>query len=446
MVSFKTGFGRADITPPKYHALAGFGNDTRRICNNILDRPMLTCVALSDDAGAVWLIYSSDTLYVHEKMVEWVRKAVQEQLDIPGSNVLMVATHTHAGPSVYAGEMNETGFYPTYVAAAVKAAGEALADLAETTISVGQKQIDRMVFVRHYVLDDGTFIGMGAGHPGRTRFHTDISDDQMQLIRFHREDARDILLVNWQCHATFTSGEVRADMSADFIAPLRNHLEGLSGCKVIYLQGAAGNLVSSSRIEEENILPRGDYVAYGRALAEHAFSLLDSLESVQCGALLGKQMCHKAKVDHSDDPLAEQASATYDAYYALSDPAERRQLIKESPFNSVYHAMHVRGRSRMPETLDMELNALCAGDIAFATAPFEMFNSNGRFVKENSPFKMTFMLAYCNGFNSYLPDEKAFNYDCYEVNARRFPKGAAEEVADIDVDMLKKLKEEQQHV
>ena len=33
-------------------------------------------------------------------------------------------------------------------------------------------------------------------------------------------------------------------------------------------------------------------------------------------------------------------------------------------------------------------------------------------------------------------DEKTFSYNCYEVNARRFPKGAAEEVAQINVDLL----------
>lgn len=439
----KTGFGRADITPPKYHGLAGFGGDFRRICNNIIDRPLLTCVALADDTGALWLIYSSDTLYVHEKMVELVRQAVHEKLDVSEANVLMVATHTHAGPSVYAGDTNETEYYPTYVAAAVKAAGEALADLADSEISVGSKDVPNMTFVRHYVLDDGTFIGMGFGHPGRTRFHTDISDDQLQIIRFARQDARDILLVNWQCHATSPSGENQKDLCTAFVGPLRNHLEGLSGCKVIYLQGACGNLVPSSRIEEENIVHVGDYVAFGRKLAEEAFSLLPELESVSGGNLLGKQLEHSAKIDHSDDPRAELAGQVYDAYYKLTDPKERSQLIRENGFNSVYHAMHVRSRSKMPESLSMELNALCAGDIAFATVPFEMFNSNGRFVKENSPFKMTFMLAYCNGFHSYLPDEKAFNYDCYEVNARRYPKGAAEEVANINVSMLKALKEEQ---
>jgi len=186
MAILKTGFGRADITPPKYHGLAGFGGDFRRICNHIIDRPMLTCVAMADSDGGLWLIYSSDTLYVHEKMVALVREAVNEKLDVPKANVLMVGTHTHAGPSVYAGDTNETEYYPTYIEAAVKAAGEALSDLAETRISIGQKQVPNMTFVRHYVLDDGTFIGMGFGHPGRTRFHTDSSDDQLQLIRLTR--------------------------------------------------------------------------------------------------------------------------------------------------------------------------------------------------------------------------------------------------------------------
>ena len=440
---FKTGFGRADITPQKYYGLAGFGGDFRRICNNVIDRPLLTCVALADDTGNKSLIYSSDTLYVHEKMVELVREAVGEKFGVPAGNVLMVATHTHAGPSVYAGDSNLTDYYPVYVKAAVQAAEDALEDLADSEISVGSKLIPNMAFVRHYVLDDGTFIGMGFGYPGRTRFHTDVSDDQLQLIRFSREGARDILLVNFQCHATSPSGESQKDMCSAFVGPLRNHLEGLSGCKVIFLQGAAGNLVPSSRIEEENIIPVGDYVAHGRKLAEEAFSLLPGLEPVASGKLISKQEVYDLKVDHSDDPKAALAHQVYEEYYKLTDPAERRQLIKDNGFNSVYHAMHVRKRGQMPESRDMELNALCAGDIAFATVPYEMFNSNGRFVKENSPFKMTFMLAYCNGFHSYLPDDKAFNYDCYEVNARCYGRGSAEEVANENLKLLQAIKAEQ---
>ena len=55
---------------------------------------------------------------------------------------------------------------------------------------------------------------------------------------------------------------------------------------------------------------------------------------------------------------------------------------------------------------------------------------------------MTFVLGYCNGAYSYIADEKAFGYDCYEVNTRRFPKGTAEAIAEAHVQLLQKLKQQ----
>lgn len=437
----KVGFGRTDITPEQYYGLAGFGTDGRRICDNILDRPMATCVALSDGEGQTFLLFSSDTLYVSELQTALVREAITAATDIPGDHVLIVGTHTHAGPSVYPGQQNIEEYYPRYTRQLTKAAKEALADLGEAEIYIGQKQVRNMTFVRHYILDDGTFIGMGFGYNDRQKFHTDISDDQLQLIRFVRKDARDIVMVNWQCHATITSGDMRTDMSADYVAAFRDHFEGLSGCKVAFYQGAAGNLVPTSRIKEENIV-ESDHIQYGRKLAEFAVEALSDTRSVKGGALCARQFCYKAAVDRSDAHLAPLASKVYDAYYATEDGAERRQLLKANGFNSVYHAMHIRNRANLPETIDLELNVLAAGDISFASVPFEMFASNGQYIKQNTPYAMTFILGYCNGFNSYIPDEKAFRYDCYEVNARRFPRGAAEEIAQLHVDMLHDLRKE----
>ena len=107
--------------------------------------------------------------------------------------------------------------------------------------------------------------------------------------------------------------------------------------------------------------------------------------------------------------------------------------------SSIFHAANVDDRFRLPETLEMEINGLCAGPIGFATAPYEMFCSNGQYVKEHSPFQMTFVMGYCNGSFSYLADDKAYDYDCYEVNARRFSRGVSEDVAENLVQMLKEL-------
>ena len=42
MYKLQVGFAREDITPEEYITLAGYGNDSYRMCNNILDRVMGT--------------------------------------------------------------------------------------------------------------------------------------------------------------------------------------------------------------------------------------------------------------------------------------------------------------------------------------------------------------------------------------------------------------------
>ena len=53
---------------------------------------------------------------------------------------------------------------------------------------------------------------------------------------------------------------------------------------------------------------------------------------------------------------------------------------------------------------------------------------------------MTFVVSCCNNTHDYMADETSFQYDIYEVNTRRFAKGAAEELARNFVDMLTQLK------
>ena len=81
------------------------------------------------------------------------------------------------------------------------------------------------------------------------------------------------------------------------------------------------------------------------------------------------------------------------------------------------------------------------GDIAFVTAPYEMFDVNGMYIKENSPYETTFVMTMANGANSYIAAEYAFEgRGTYEVHNRLLIKGTAEELASTFVDMLNSLK------
>lgn len=451
----KTGFSRKDITPEEYTTLAGFGNDNYRMCNNIIDHVYGTCVALQDQAGKTVFLCTVDLLNaVKHTVVDGARQAISAATGVPEDQIMVSATHTHAGPSMYDwNEPRTNRFLTSYCRQMAEAAREALAELSETTVFAGQKQIPGMTFVRHYLMNDGTVAGAGFGSwKSGVKAHMDIPDDQLQVIRFVRKDAKDIVLVNFQSHATITSGgpsvigglipgKNRTDMSADYPGTMRTHVEMSLGCHCAFFQGACGNLVPSSQIKEEMVVEH-DHVLYGHKLGDFVLECLDAnMRRVNAGPLKNIQHTYTGQIDHSEDHRVPDAEKVTIGFYDIEDPKERTALLKQYGFNSYLHANQIRNRAALGATLDLELDVVCAGDIAFATAPYEMFNSNGRYVKDNSPFPLTFMMAYCNGSNSYIADEKAFGYDCYEVNSRRFPKGAAEEIASTHVALLNQLKE-----
>jgi len=439
----KAGFARADISPEEYTTLAGFGNDEYRLCNNIIDRVYGTCVAIRDEEGNTLLLCTVDLLNaIKPTVVDGARQAINEATGVPEDHIMVSVTHTHAGPSMYSWEDERTcRFLKHYCKQMAKAAREAIEDLHEAEIHVGQKIVKNMTFVRHYLMNDGTVAGAGFGSwKSGVKAHMDVSDDQLQVMRFVRKDARDIVLVNWQSHATITSAGTRLDMSADYPGAMRNHVEGITGCHCAFYQGACGNLVPSSRIAEEMIVEH-DHILYGQKLAEFVIECLnENMRPVQAGPIKTIQHTYTGPIDHTEDHRVPDAEKVTIGFFD-KEVAERNALLKQYGFNSYLHANQIRNRARMGATLDMELDVVSIGDIAFATAPYEMFNSNGRFVKDNSPFELTFMMAYCNGSNSYIADEKAFGYDCYEVNSRRFPKGAAEEIAATHVKLLHQLKD-----
>lgn len=110
----------------------------------------------------------------------------------------------------------------------------------------------------------------------------------------------------------------------------------------------------------------------------------------------------------------------------------------EQRIYSPYHADAVirNYANSQGQTSNIEINAIAIGDISFAAVPYEMFDTNGKYIKENSNTKMTFVLELTNGSNGYFPSEYAYEYGCYEADTTRFEKGSAEKVATELVTMI----------
>lgn len=442
MSKLNVGFARVDITPEQYGPLGGLGDDAHRICTAISDRISGTCIAITDEAGQTVLFCPCDIIHARQTVATPTREAISAATGIPFDHIMICASHNHSGPSISAPNLEPVQeYYRYFTRQMVKAAKEALEDRKPAEIMVGQHQAPGMTFVRHYLMNDGTIAGAGFGSfASGCKAHMTDSDDQLQLMRFVRESGRDILLVNWQCHVTICSGD-RHTLSADYPAVMRNHVEGSLGCHCAFFQGASGNLVPSSRITEEMIVEH-ERVAYGTKLAEFVLEGVKNLRPVHAGPIRVKKDRYEGAIDHSDDHLAEKARLVRDRYFEFPDRKDANAFVREQGFNSYLHTMGVARRAEMGDSLSFEVYALAMGDISFITAPYEMFNSNGRFIKTNSPYEMTFVCTCTNDTIDYLADINAFAYSCYEVNTRRFGAGTAEKVADLYVQMLNGLKKE----
>ena len=430
-MSLSVGYGRVCITPEESVPLAGYGNTSKRMSTNVLDDIYATAIAFSDDNDSVILI-TLDMLHAKGDWTESIRSAITEACGIPGNHVMVAHTHTHAAPDVYNNEQESLFRYKDFLVKKVcEAAILSMNDRSPAKLFAGVRKMQQNTnFVRNYIKDETAPDGLRhAGEPDR----------RMQLVKITRECGKDILLMNWQAHPTLTGGLKKSDISADYIGVIRDIMEEQTDSLFAFFQGASGNLTCASKIVGETITR--NHKIYGGILAEWTKYLYDDLKPVKGDkvSMVEKTLC--VPIDHSDDHMVEKAKIVEDHWREHNDYAICNKFANSYGINSVYHANGIRLRARMGDSREMVLHTFSVGNLAFVCAPFEMYSCNGVHIKESSPFDMTFIVTSCNTLHGYLAEDQAFDYGCYEVDFRRYPRGTAEYVADTFSDMLWELKE-----
>ena len=116
-------------------------------------------------------------------------------------------------------------------------------------------------------------------------------------------------------------------------------------------------------------------------------------------------------------------------------------MAQQVGLNSIYHVQSVLDKLALGKTFDIEIGAISIGDVAFAIAPYEMFDTNGMQIKERSPHEMTIVATCANEYRSYVPSALHFEHGGYSVDRCRFIPGTGERLAQEYVAMLEELHE-----
>lgn len=416
--TFSVGFGRVDISGPLPVAIWEDEATTVR------DPLYLTVVAVCDGEN-VALLMTADAMGVTLAVYQQCAKQIKKDYGISEENLLINVTHSHSAPSIG----NNARWLKNFYAQFKIAVEDALRDLAPAKAFTGKGYTDSLNFVRRYLMPDGSW-QTNAGNTAVS--HESESDNEVRTIRFKREGKKDVLMTNYQTH--YMGGLPDGQLSADIFGEFRKLAEKELDCLFGYFSGSSGNLNFNSAIPGER-----KYYDFASGAKEYVRAVKTALEGeteTATGKIIAKASVYQANVKQ-DSPERIAHAKEIDA---TTDEKIRAQKVREYGFLSKYEASAVVTRAAMGPTKDLHFFAVSFGEIAFSTAPFEQFDTNGQEVRAASPFKMTFTLSMTNESNNYVPSALAEDHMSYEVSTCRFEKGSGTAFANEQIRLLNECK------
>ena len=399
--TFVAGYGKVDCTPNSPVYLEGYQNNIERLSTGVKDAFYALTTALTDTNGNTLLIIVTDLAFGDIDQTNEVRAAVKEKFGIPAENVLVGGTHNHNGPA-YNGEAStrpENRAYLTYwLQCVVKSVEQALNDRKPAQINIGAGDAEGLTFVRRYFRADGCLTGAGLAdrYPDCNEpivAYESEGDNEAQFVKFVREGAEDILIAQWQCHATTYGNTTIA--STDWVGPMREKMEEELGCHVMYMQGFAGNMNPNTREPFTKEYPTVNNVDIKGGMIADAF-----LELV-----------------------------TSDGFFTPINSGDIK--VKQQIYSDA-------GTYR-PQYWEVEMTSVAIGELSLIAIPVEMHAESGLEIKEGTPFKMTLMMGYTNGIGGYVATRLSYENGGYGVVDGRANENSADNMVKLWLEQLNEL-------
>jgi len=450
MEKYRIGYGRVDVTPLENVPQAGFGNTDRHISTEVHDPIMASCFAITDQADTTVLLICVDLQRADITTVTNARENIERELGVPGDHVMVCTTHTHAGPEMFRPDMPQIARYrPRLDEGILLAAKLAMFDRREADIYMGQIETERMNFIKHYAYEDENgqtkYFGdiFGTATYNETTRHVTEVDPTMHVLKIVRQGVKELVLVNWRAHGHVYAAAKRFDISADFPGFLRSAFESRYDGLITYFQGACGNVNAHTRLEHEKQTRVPE--EYGNLLADYVIKVLEGEMTLVRPKPIGiMQTVLKEPINLPTPEFYDNCIKVQKLWRETNSASACRELGQPLGIRSHAMANAVIARTKRGQYGDLELNAITLGDIGIVTAPNELFDTLSVYVEEHAPFKKVLTFGYANNAQGYIPSAYGFQYSCYESDCCYFLPGIGEKIRDTHLQMLNKLKQEQE--
>jgi len=359
---FRAGIAVRNVTPdPLLPVIGGIGTGTP-VTNKAGD---LTVRALVLEEGKTRVaIVSSDFLGFPSILGNKVRAAVKS---VPGTNILIGATHTHSGPDCYGFPDGKggTGADPKYLEKVCRSMVEAIEDATARAKPVKLK----------------IATGEAKGKIAYNYYADELYDPRCSVIQaIDASSGKPIAtLVNYAIHPEVL-GPKSGLCSPDLIGPLYDEITAKGGGTGIFMNSAQGGMVTAdTRTPNKGERNRWDECErIGTLLADEALRIIGGAPDQQLPALF----CAARTVSF---PV---------------DSPEMRMVMK---------AMAAHGGPATTDSIQAQLNVVNVGNAQILTIPGEALPNIGYYLKRKMRGENNLLFGLTNDAYGYMLTKEDFN-------------------------------------
>ncbi len=451
-MEFKVGYASANINPPLGYAMAGYY--IPRHAKGFLDDLETSALVLSAGDAKIALV-SVDVCLIAKPAMKKLFEGIEKSSNYSRKDIFLSATHTHTGPVLVPSAISDTteeeidtyiNFLASRIADAITMAENDLKP-AKMGFIVGQAP-ERVAYIRRYKMKDGSTMTCPPINDPNIDYPIGELDQRVNVLRFDREGAESVVLVNYGLHADTVNGDL---ISSDWPGWMRRTVEkALDGTKCMFFPGAEGDVGSThvfpsggdmndTEISFDNEMKSPGMARFvGRALAGTVLQVFDKAKYVDVGKvqIMEKIVPIAANVpDPKDLPLAHKYKELHDSGRDCDIPYEAMELT-----TVVAEAVRMCELENGPEFFELNLTGVQIGPVALIGIPGEPFTDIGVQIKDTSDWSMIMPCGLVNGTIGYFPMKSAYDEGGYEARASRFKSGVAETIIEQGKELLGELK------
>jgi hypothetical protein len=394
---------------------------------------------------------------------ERICSLISDAVGISRDDIFVSYTHTHSGPLIHplnvrAGMELVASYWETLYSQTVGAARSAHLNMRPARIGAGYGS-SAVAVNRRLPLPGGRIVV--------SQYPEGFTDPTVTVARIEGTDGTPIAaVVGYACHPITLAFQNRL-LSPDFPGVVRSVVEDLTGATCLFIQGCAGDqmpiegLTGDTRVHRRLGKRIGAEAAqtYLRIDPEARRWVFDRV--VESGAPLGLQRPEPGPAPLDGVRVATGAVTMPirqlgDAKALRADADAIRDELDQLRAASAPDAQIADGMFRLKRAemrsawlerfegrreVDLVMHGIRVGPFSLVGFPGEPFASIGAAVRDGSPFPVTLMAGYTNGWSGYVPTDEAFKLGGYEVEwGSAFDEGAADALTSGAISLLEQLR------